>query len=186
MSNFLRFETENDYSENEIESPNKNETPSELNTIKQTCKWGQQCFSKFQESVILNHVFNVREMEKDVKDLYIMDSFSIAGSSSTRNGIRSHNSFNYRFKNVKICRSAFQSLFDVGKKSLTNLLKHYSANGAVPRQHGNRGRKPKHSINFDDVQRVVNFILGYADEHGLPQPAAPRGRDDEPPIFFAM
>ena len=77
------------------------------------------------------------------------------------------------------CRSAFQSLFDVGKK-----LKHYSANGAVPRQHGNRGRKPKHSINFDDVQRVVNFILGYADEHGLPQPAAPRGRDDEPPIFL--
>ena len=122
-------------------------------------------------------------MEKDVEDLYVMGSVSIAGSSSTRNGIRSRNSYNYSFENVKICRSAFQSLFDVGKKSLTNLLKHYSANGAVPRQHGNRGRKPKHSINFDDVQRVVNFILGYANEQGLPQPAAPRGRDDEPPIF---
>ena len=106
-------------------------------------------FSKFQESDILNHVFNVKEMEKDVKDLYIIGSVSIAGSSSTRS-----------FKNVKICRSAFQSLFDVGKKSLTSILKHYSANGAVPRQHGNRRRKPKHSINFDDVQRVVNFILG--------------------------
>ena len=75
-------------------------------------------------------------------------------------------------------------MFDVEKKSLKNLLKHYSANGAVPRQHGNRGRKPKHSKNFDDVQRVLNFILGYADEQGLPQPAAPRGRDDEPPIFL--
>ena len=112
-------------------------------------------------------------MEKDVKDLYIIGSVSIAGSSSTRNGIRNRNSFNSSFKHVKICRSALQSLFDVGKKSLTNRLKHYSANGAVPRQHGNRGRKPKHSINFDDVQRVVNFILGYANEHGLPQPAAP-------------
>ena len=32
-ANFLRNETENDYSENEIKSPNKNDTPSELNTI---------------------------------------------------------------------------------------------------------------------------------------------------------
>ena len=125
---------------------------------------------------------NVREMEKDVKDLHIKGSVSIAGSSSTRNGIRSHNSYNY-FRNVKICISAFQRC---RKKSITNLLKHYSANGAVTRQHGNRGRKPKHSINFDDVQRVVNFVLGYAEEHGLPKPAAPRGRDDEPPIFSSI
>ena len=27
VENFLRFETENDYSENEIESPNENDTP---------------------------------------------------------------------------------------------------------------------------------------------------------------
>ena len=98
VRNFLRFQTENDNSENEIESPNENDTPSELNTIKQTCRCGQQCFSKFQESDILNHVFNVKEMEKNVKDIYIMGSYSIAGSSSTRNGIRSRNSYNYSFK----------------------------------------------------------------------------------------
>uniref|UniRef100_K1REW6 Uncharacterized protein n=1 Tax=Magallana gigas TaxID=29159 RepID=K1REW6_MAGGI len=56
--------------------------------------------------------------------------------------------------------------------------------GSVPRQHGNQGRKPKHAVNFDDVRRVVNFNLSYAEEYGLPQPAAPRGRDDEPPIFL--
>ena len=56
VENFLRFETENYYSENEIESPNENDTPSELNIIKQTCKCGQQCFFKFQESDILNNV----------------------------------------------------------------------------------------------------------------------------------
>ena len=72
VRNFLRFQTENDNSENEIESPNENDTPSELNTIKQTCRCGQQCFSKFQESDILNHVFNVKEMEKNVKDIYIL------------------------------------------------------------------------------------------------------------------
>ena len=48
VRNFLRFETENDYSENEIESSNENDTPSELNTIKQTCKSGQQCSPSFK------------------------------------------------------------------------------------------------------------------------------------------
>ena len=70
----------------------------------------------------------------------------------------------------------------VFNKSLKALLRKRGSS----RQHGNRGRKPKHSINFDDVQRVVNFVLGYAEEHGLPKPAAPRGRDDEPPIFSSI
>ncbi|XP_061178380.1 uncharacterized protein LOC133187022 [Saccostrea echinata] len=182
IRNFVLSQSGNELSD--CESENENDTPSELNDIKQNCKCGQRCFSKFENSVILDHVFNVREMEKDVKDLYIMGSISIAGSSVTRKGSRVRNSYHFSFRNVKICRSTFQCLFDVGKKSLSNLLKHYSANGAVPRPHGNHGRKPKHAVRFDDVQRVVNFILGYAEEHGLPQPAAPRGRDDEPPIFL--
>ena len=64
VRNFRRFETENDYSENEIESPNENDTPSELNTVKQTCKCGQQCFFKFQESDILNHVLMLEKWKK--------------------------------------------------------------------------------------------------------------------------
>lgn len=123
-------------------------------------------------------------MEKDVKDAYVMGSINTATSPFTRKGSRSRNSYHFSFKHETICRSAFQSLFDVGKTSLSNILKHYSEKGAVPRQHGNQGRKPKHAVNFDNVQRVVNFILGYAEEHGLPQPAAPRGRDDEPSIFL--
>lgn len=70
------------------------------------------------------------------------------------------------------------------KGTLSNPLKHYSANGAVPRQHGNNGRKPKHAFTVDDVQRVVNLILGYAEEHGLPLPAEVIDRDDEPPILL--
>ncbi|XP_062600192.1 uncharacterized protein LOC134261812 [Saccostrea cucullata] len=184
IRNFVLSQSENESSDCERENENENDMPSELNDIERNCKCGQRCFSKFENAVILDHVFNVREMEKDVKDLYIMGSISITGSYDTRKGSRSRNSYHYSFRNVKICRSTFQCLFDVGKKSLSNILKHYSANGAVPRRHGNQGRKPKHAVNFDDVQRVVNFILGYAEEHGLPQPAAPRGRDDEPPIFL--
>lgn len=40
----------------------------------------------------------------------------------------------------------------LGKKYLSNSLKQYIKNGVVPRQHGNLGRKPKHAVNFDNVQ----------------------------------
>lgn len=113
-----------------------------------------------------------------------MGSLITALSSFTRKGSRSQNSYHYSFKPEKICKSVFQNLFGVGKKSRSNTFKHYSEKGSVPRQHGNQGRKPKHAVNFDDVRRVVNFNLSYAEEYGLPQPAAPRGRDDEPPIFL--
>ena len=124
-------------------------------------------------------------MEKLEKDLYIIGSLCNVGvSSKTRKGDRERSAFSYYFENVKICKHAFQVIYDIGKKSLNNLLKHFSANGAVPRQHGNTGRKPKHALNFEDVERVVNFILGFADDQGIPLAAAPRGRDDEPPIYL--
>ena len=59
-----------------------------------------------------------------------------------------------------------------------------NTNGLVARVHGNTGKKTKHALKYDDVKRVFDFIIGYADIHGMPQPAAPRGRDDIPPIFL--
>lgn len=102
-----------------------------MRTVIQTLK------NVFEDSVILDHIFNVREMEKDVKDAYVMGFINTATSPFSRKGSRSRNSYHFSFKHEKICRSAFQSLFDVGKKSLSNILKHYSEKCAVPRQHGN-------------------------------------------------
>lgn len=54
----------------------------------------------------------------------------------------------------------------------------------TPRKHGNTGEKPSHSLRYDDFRPVVQFISSFADDFGLPQPAAPRGRDDVPPIYI--
>ncbi|KAJ8313169.1 hypothetical protein KUTeg_009285 [Tegillarca granosa] len=51
-------------------------------------------------------------------------------------------------------------------------------------RYGNLGRKPKHSLTYDDTKRVVDFILGYSNDFGLPQPAAPRGVNNLPSIFL--
>ena len=73
-------------SDNENDNLNESDASSEMSDIKKNCKCGQQCFSKFEDSIILNHVLNVGEMEKDVKDLYIMGFVSISESSVTRKG----------------------------------------------------------------------------------------------------
>ncbi|KAJ8313354.1 hypothetical protein KUTeg_009140 [Tegillarca granosa] len=56
--------------------------------------------------------------------------------------------------------------------------------GVSPRTHGNTGKKPRHSLKFNDIKLTVQFISNYADESGLPQPAAPRGRDGVPPVYI--
>ena len=45
-------------------------------------------------------------------------------------------------------------------------------------------KMPKHALTFEDVKRVVLFISNYAEEYGIPQPSAPRGRDDSAPTFL--
>ena len=34
-------------------------------------------------------------------------------------------------------------------------------------------------------KRVVDFLLGFANEFGIPQPSAPRGRDEDAPVFLS-
>ncbi|KAJ8307518.1 hypothetical protein KUTeg_015602 [Tegillarca granosa] len=63
-------------------------------------------------------------------------------------------------------------------------MKHYISEGAVPRVHGNTGRTPKHAITYENVQHIVQFLTRYANDVGLPQPAAPRGRDSYPPVYL--
>ena len=52
------------------------------------------------------------------------------------------------------------------------------------RKFGNIGKKPSHSLKYDDIRLVVQFISNFAYEFWLLQPAALRGRDDEPPIYI--
>ncbi|KAH3813103.1 hypothetical protein DPMN_141553 [Dreissena polymorpha] len=63
-------------------------------------------------------------------------------------------------------------------------MSHMLEHGVVPRNHGNMGRRPKHALYFDDVQRVVAYLLSCAEREGIPLPAAPRGRDNIPPTYL--
>ena len=77
------------------------------------------------------------------------------------------------------------AVYDVGKHALQNITKHKQEYGVVARNHQNSGRRPSKSIiNYEDVCAVLHFISNYSQEVGIPQPAAPRGRDGEAPVYL--
>jgi len=92
--------------------------------------------------------------------------------------------YEFTYKGAKIYKSVFMAVYDVGKHALQNITKHKQEYGVVARNHQNSERRPSKSLNYEDVCAVLHFISNYSQEVGIPQPAAPRGRDGEAPVYL--
>ena len=149
------------------------------------CSCKSMCISLFSDDVLYNHILNMREMSKEEKDMYIMGSLVESNKETTKRGKKRRRSRQtYMFSGERVCKKTFMLSFDIGKHFLQNIITHMNTQGVTPRKHGNIGKKPSHSLKYEDIRLVVQFISNFADEFGLPQPAALRGRDDVPPIYI--
>ena len=121
-----------------------------------------------------------------MKEMYIMGSIKRVGSKNmtSKRKERKRLRYEYSFQEQGICRQAFLIINDITEKVLKNINKHVSAAGAIPRVHGNTGKKPLHALKYEDIHNAITFITNYAAEVGKPQPEAPRGSDGIPPIFL--
>ena len=153
-----------------------------------SCKCLRNCLTHFERSELISHILNIRELNKDEKELMIMGVLQKVGKDdlTTKKKTRKRIRYVYKFKGVSVCHEAFQIIYDITDHVLDSLMKHVNSHGIVPRVHGNTGRTPKHSLVYDDIVRAVDFIKSFADEHGLHQPAAPRGEDGPSPIFLPV
>ncbi|KAL4226616.1 hypothetical protein ACF0H5_014599 [Mactra antiquata] len=140
----------------------------------------KNCLALFSKEDVKEHFYNLREYERCVKDAYIMGALNKISSNDKRckDNTRKRYRYEYKFNSTQICRRAFKLIYDIGNRTLKNLIKHINENGNILRIHGNKGKRPKHSLSFEDAEQVVKYIIRYADENGIPQPAAPRGRDE--------
>ena len=149
------------------------------------CGCQLKCHELFDYETVANNVLDIRALTKDEKELNIMSLLKDCEGETTKRGKKRKRSRNeYRIEGKTVCKKTFMLFFDIGKHQLLSLQQHVRVNGLTPRVHGNRGRKPGHAICYDDVMRVVFFIRNYADERGLPQPAAPRGIDNIPTVYL--
>ncbi|XP_062610703.1 uncharacterized protein LOC134272496, partial [Saccostrea cucullata] len=154
-------------------------------TMVQGCGCKNMCLSLFSNDVLYTHILNMREMSKEEKDMYVMGSLVDNSKETTKRGkkrLRSRQTF--MFSGEKVCKKTFMLAYDIGKRFLRYVLTHMNTHGVTPRKHGKTGKKPSHSPKYCDIRSVVQFVSNFADDFGLRQPAAPRGRDDVPPIYI--
>ncbi|XP_070576723.1 uncharacterized protein [Ptychodera flava] len=155
-------------------------------TFEKGCGCKDECFGKLKLDVVFHHRLNMAEFTKDQRDILILaklDENSYSGDT-VRGGKRECQRFIYKFDGVKVCEKVWRYCYYVGVTAFKNLKRHYKENGVIPRRHGLKGRKPVNTYTFEVIEDVVQFLIRYADEKGLPMPAAPRGRDDHPPIYL--
>ncbi|KAH3792377.1 hypothetical protein DPMN_145872 [Dreissena polymorpha] len=128
---------------------------------------------------------HIRALAKEEKELNVMTLLKdVDGETTKRGKQRKRARVEFRVAGSAVCKKKIMLFFDIGKHQLLSLQQHVREHGLTPRVHGNRGKKPTHAVCYDDVMRVVHFIRNYADERGLPQPAAPRVVDNAPTVYL--
>ncbi|XP_045209381.2 uncharacterized protein LOC123561207 [Mercenaria mercenaria] len=89
------------------------------------CDCSKYCYNNFSERKILDHVLNLREMERNEKEMYIMGTIGkVTASVRCKDGERKRTRWEYAYEEKKVCRNAFLLIFDIGKRTLEGLLKH--------------------------------------------------------------
>jgi len=140
--------------------------------IVQGCGCQQNCSKKIEgkEERVLIHIFNMREMDKTDKDMYIMGSlFESSEKENTKRGKkRLKSTLTYTYLDTKICKKTFMLIYDIGKHSLRNIVSHLKTHGKIPRIHGNLGRRPKHSLKFEDIKDVIQIVVNFSEQYGIP------------------
>ena len=155
---------------------------------KRGCGCSKNCLSFFTENEIYQQRLSMRELEKSEKESLLLGILCHSEVKSVRRckveGERQRLKFTYSFDQRSICEAAFLLLYDIGNKAFKNLKKHYKDNGVEPRIHGHKGRRAPNTFSFRIIENVVMFLKNHADENGLPMPAAPRGRNEIPPVYL--
>nr|XP_034309101.1 uncharacterized protein LOC117683615 [Crassostrea gigas] len=174
-------------------SDQSEDTNEEMGYIERTfesgCGCTEKCFLKLAsfKDQAYSLILRLREYTKGERDIYILSKLEdqlITKDVGTSGGKRERQRFHYCFQGVEICVSAWRSLFELGRSEFKNLKRQFKENGVSPGVHGLKGKNSNHGHKFCVVEGAVLFIKRYADQFGLPLPAAPRARDDTAPVLL--
>ena len=135
----------------------ENDDLQKVRTLKRDgCNCSLKCTSKFGETDMISHIYNIREIEKNDKDMYIMGTLVDFDKEQTkkwkkRKRIRKK----FMFLGQAVCKNFFTTVYVIGRKSLKNLISHMDKNGAVPRTHGSIGKRMQRGLAFEDIRAAV-------------------------------
>ena len=93
--------------------------------------------------------------------------------------------FDYAVQGVKVCQAVFLFANTCSKYMLKKVANHLESGRIVTPEHGSKGAAPWNILSPEATTAAVMFIQNYGDVNGLPQPAAPRGRNSAAPIYLS-
>ncbi|KAJ8311530.1 LOW QUALITY PROTEIN: hypothetical protein KUTeg_010885 [Tegillarca granosa] len=119
-----------------------------------------------------------------IKKLDAKRACGLSRGNTTSKGDRKRHCFSYQFDNKTVCADCFIYINSISSKYLKNLRKHFYNHGVVPRTHGNNRKMPHNALKYEDVKNIVEFLIGYADRYGMPQPYSRGVNDIITPIYL--
>jgi hypothetical protein len=151
-----------------------------INFLKLGCKCG--CSNQLPHKEFAQLRFNFQNLSKPEQDAFVMgqlfimkDRGTTATSPRLKKKERTNQRFVYLFDHEKfICQQTYLNMLGVSHIYIERFRKYWFLKGVIPRVHGNTSRIPqwKTKMNIDQEikERLRNFILDYAETHGLPNP----------------
>jgi len=136
----------------------------------------EKCFEKVGFGAFLKRHLEFRNLEKAQLDFVLMDQLLIfSNNKKIVNGQKNRSFFNYHFNSeIPLCKNTYLKLVGISDITLKAINNHLIIEGLAERQHENMKNLPKVAsrvtIDQELSTRVYNFIVNYANVHGLPSP----------------
>jgi len=158
---------------------NLTEYQKALNFLEEGC--GCNCSSKVPKEEFAELRSNFQTLSKPEQDAFlmaqlkVMDGGTASKSPRLKDKIRINRRIFYQWDhNTPICLETYLNMLGISHKYLWNVKSHLLDKSVKPRTHGNTGRTPWRKTKMvvdQEVREIVkNFILNYAETHGLPDP----------------
>ena len=124
------------------------------------------------------------QLDKKSLKLYILGELAASIYPKATEGATLEPRFKYSVMGVTICKRGFWDIHGVNERTM-RALKKLAAEGTARIVHGNLHRTPHNILSAEVIESIIRFLNTYGNLHGLPQPAAPRGRPGPPPVYLS-
>jgi len=131
----------------------------------------QELDKSTQDSAMLLYIQAHRRLP-ELKEVCGRDTAHGKSRLSTSDPTQYRQGIGYYFSDIKVCRSFFFFIHDIGLRRFTNLMHHFDTYGTLQRVHKSTGKTPnrKTVLSVANIENIVHFIREYATKHAIPLP----------------
>uniref|UniRef100_A0A8W8MKS9 Uncharacterized protein n=1 Tax=Magallana gigas TaxID=29159 RepID=A0A8W8MKS9_MAGGI len=178
VCNDLNNNDDNDF---EISDYDKREAQCVYDFYGNTCGcsrlYGKPCSSVIDRNVLNDYRNICLETDKSELDMLIKVQLFHHRNNSSETSAKKHKTKErervrqvYHFSGIQVCRETFAFAHGISRKTIDSIARSLDHDGFGARIHGNKGKSPKHALTMEDVKRVKQFLISYANKYGLPLP----------------